>query len=223
MDIVPDAIVKRSEDEPAKEETPCVSSTIQVSGDDHSIASLVPVVVDLPAAGVQEQPQGRPQRTVKPVVDAYISANKRSIQRVLQKDRVKDMIAEMADWKKDSLRPEEAAKTDKPPMYWVPLTVEDSYATVCHEYYRMAGLCGVSMIDDGESVTTTASSDEDWEEGQFKGLTSYSDEDEEEDEEEEDEEEEDAEADSDEDSLFAEGAPASEVSVTPESKRMRTV
>lgn len=133
---------------------------------------------------------GRPRRTTKKPVDVYVDNNIRSISRLVKKDRKKDLLGEVADWK---------AKHEADPafatLYWPPVSERDSFELIQHEHDRIAAALGIpaDLEDDDVSDTDTDPEyDESNSDGDSDAATSDEDEeDDEEDEEEEDEEDED--------------------------------
>lgn len=193
------------------------SSASGASGVADGASSSAPVGVASAASGAPNVTV-RPKRTVKPVVDKYVAANSRSISRVLEKDRIKDMVAELADWKEAFKGKEEQYGH----QYWVPLTTADSFATVLHEYNRMGLLYGVFTHEDHESMSTSHSTDDEFDEGEEEDEEDEEEDEDDEEEDEEDEEDEEEESEDEEEEEEAEDTSSDELS-EPALKRLRRV
>lgn len=156
----------------------------------------------------------KPKRVTKQSVDLYVNANKASITRLVKKDRKKDLLGELADWKVYAAGMGEFAG-----LYFPSLSMRDSYETVAAEHARIASALGFELSDDDaeggggggagdarmhddsdddgdSSYYTGASEDED---AEGSGDSEDSDDDDDEDDDVDDEEDEDVDEDDDED------------------------
>ena len=180
------------------------SPPVLISPTECAAASDAPALAALPRplALVPPPVVTRSGRVVKPVKDAYIDKNRRSITRLVVHDAKQSMLDDLDAWKRQE--PGGAAHTAA--VHWPVVNVHDTYRTVLAEYTRVhLALFHTAPPDGDEGVPDGYDEDVSYVDGDSQaegGPDSGAEEDgdaeeEEEDEEEDDEEEADDEEDDD--------------------------